>query len=160
MGIPYSREINKAFGELNKAYGQVTPLIEAAYEVLETTKNISLLVAAVQVINGILLFCVLLTMLGLLITMNPGMTKERDELVTPVLRWIVRWAFVARTAVMSFVVIFISALILYLAVRLGIGPFAERQRLVGGIDDDDDDNDNDEEETEKEEGGEAEGKPE
>ena len=54
MGIPYSREINKAFGELNKAYGQVTPLIEAAYEVLETTKNISLLVAAVQVINGIL----------------------------------------------------------------------------------------------------------
>ena len=159
MGIPYSREINKAFGELNKAYGQVTPLIEAAYEVLETTKNISLLVAAVQVINGILLFFVLLTMFGLLITMNPDMTKERDELVTPVLRWVGRWAFVAKTAVVSFAVLFISALILYLAVRWGVGPFAERQKLVAGIDDEEEEGQADGE-GEKAEGDEAEEKSE
>ena len=91
MGIPYSREINKAFSELNKAYGQVTPLIEAAYEVLETTKNISLLLAGIQVLTVILLSFILLALVGLLITMNPEMERERTELVTPALRWVTGW---------------------------------------------------------------------
>ena len=91
MGIPYSKEINKAFQELNKAYGQVTPLIEAAYEVLETTKNISLLLAAIQVLTVILLALILLAMVGLLITMNPDMEEERKEMVTPALQWVSGW---------------------------------------------------------------------
>ena len=95
MGIPYSKEINKAFEELNKAYGQVTPLIEAAYEVLETTKNISLLLAGIQVLTVILLAFILLALVGLLVTMNPDMEQERRELVTPALRWVTGWSTVS-----------------------------------------------------------------
>ena len=91
MGIPYSREINKAFEELNKAYGQVTPLVAAAYEVLETTKNISLVLLAIQVLTVVLLGLILVCLLGLLITMNPDMQAERSELVTPVMRWVAGW---------------------------------------------------------------------
>lgn len=91
MGIPYSKEINKAFEELNKAYGQVTPLVAAAYEVLETTKNISLLVAGIQVLNSILLGAILLAMVGLLITMNPDLERERKELVTPTVLTVAGW---------------------------------------------------------------------
>ena len=91
MGIPYSREINKAFDELNKAYGQVTPLIEAAYEVLETTKNISLLLAAIQVLTVVLLGLILLASVGILITLNPAFEAERDELVVPMLQWVTGW---------------------------------------------------------------------
>jgi hypothetical protein len=92
MGIPYSREINKAFEELNQAYGQVTPLIESAYDVLETTKNISLVLLAIQVLTVLLLGLILLALVGLLITMNPDLDEERKELVTPVLRWAAGWA--------------------------------------------------------------------
>ena len=91
MGIPYSREINRAFEELNNAYGQITPLIEAAYEVLETTRNISILLAAIQVLTVILLAFILLALVGLLITMNPDMDKERREIVTPALHWVTGW---------------------------------------------------------------------
>ena len=96
MGIPYSKEINTAFVELNKAYGQVTPLVAAAYEVLETSKNITLLVAGIQVLNTIILSMVLMCMLGLLITMNPDLDNERKELVTPVMVWIAGWAGLAK----------------------------------------------------------------
>ena len=99
MGIPYSKEINKAFDELNKAYGQVTPLVEAAYEVLETTKNISLLLACIQVLTVILLALILLAMVGLLITMNPDLEEERREFVTPVARWLAGWADVGKVGV-------------------------------------------------------------
>jgi hypothetical protein len=98
MGIPYSKEISKAFEELNKAYGQVTPLIEAAYEVLETTKNISLLLAGIQVLTVVLLALILLAMVGLLITMNPDLDKERRELVTPAIQWVAGWATVGMGA--------------------------------------------------------------
>ena len=96
MGIPYSREINTAFVELNKAYGQVTPLVAAAYEVLETSKNITLLVAGIQILNTILLSMILMCMLGLLITMNPDLDNERKELITPVMLWIAGWAGLAK----------------------------------------------------------------
>lgn len=91
MGIPYSKEINNAFDELNNAYGQVTPLIEAAYEVLETTKNISLLLAAIQVLTVILLALILVALVALLITLNPDFERERKELVTPTLGWVTAW---------------------------------------------------------------------
>ena len=96
MGIPYSKEINKAFEELNKAYGQVTPLVAAAYDVLETTKNISLLLAGIQVLTVILLGFILLTLVGLLITMNPDLEEERTKFVTPVARWLAGWADVGK----------------------------------------------------------------
>jgi flagellar biosynthesis/type III secretory pathway M-ring protein FliF/YscJ len=91
MGIPYSREINQAFAELNKAYGQVTPLVAAAYEVLETTKNISILLAAIQVLTVILLAAILLTLVALLITLDPALESERQELVTPALKYVAGW---------------------------------------------------------------------
>lgn len=99
MGIPYSKEINKAFEELNKAYGQVTPLVAAAYEVLETTKNISLLLAGIQVLTVLLLALILLALIGLLITMNPDLEEERTEFVTPVVRWVAGWADVGSVGV-------------------------------------------------------------
>ena len=41
MGLPYSKQINEAFD-------QVTPLVAEGFKVLETTKNISILLATMQ----------------------------------------------------------------------------------------------------------------
>ncbi|KAF2719975.1 hypothetical protein K431DRAFT_104347 [Polychaeton citri CBS 116435] len=79
MGIPYSREINAAFE-------QVTPLVAAGFEVLQTTRNISILLAVIQVLTVVLLGLILLALVLLLITLNPELEKERAELVTPVIR--------------------------------------------------------------------------
>jgi len=84
MGIPFSKQINAAFEE-------VTPLVAAGFEVLQTTKNIALLSAALQVFTGLILSLVLLVLIALLITVNPNLTEERDALVTPVVRWCARW---------------------------------------------------------------------
>lgn len=92
MGIPYSREITTAFA-------QVTPLVAAGFQVLQTTKNISILLAAVQVLTALLLFLILLTLVGLLCTVNPDLQRETDELVTPVIRWLSSWIFVYGRAV-------------------------------------------------------------
>ncbi|KAK5701986.1 hypothetical protein LTR97_004804 [Elasticomyces elasticus] len=80
MGIPYSKQINAAFDE-------VTPLVAAGFEVLQTTKNTALIAAAVQIYSGIILTLVLFVLIALLITVNPDLTKERDALVTPIVRW-------------------------------------------------------------------------
>lgn len=86
MGIPYSREINSAFA-------QVTPLVAAGFQVLQTTKNISILLAAIQILTALLLFLILLALVGLLCTVNPDLRRETDELVTPVVRWLSGWVF-------------------------------------------------------------------
>ena len=80
MGIPYSRQINAAFDE-------VTPLVAAGYQVLRTTKNVSLLLAGIQVLTTLLLLFICLGLFALLITLNPHLESERDILVTPVLQW-------------------------------------------------------------------------
>ena len=76
MGIPYSRQINAAFD-------QVTPLVAAGFRVLQTTKNISILLAIIQVLTVVLLAFNLVAMFGILISINPQLEAERDELVTP-----------------------------------------------------------------------------
>ena len=81
MGIPYSRQINAAFD-------QVTPLVASAYEVLQTTKNISLLLAAIQILTVILLALILVVLLGIAYSVNPDLDRERKALVTPALRWL------------------------------------------------------------------------
>ncbi|KAI9692835.1 MAG: hypothetical protein M1822_004829 [Bathelium mastoideum] len=84
MGIPYSREINSAFE-------QVTPLVAAAYELLSTIKNIAILLAFIQILTVILLTFILVSLLGLLYTLNPDLAAERQQLVTPVMRWLAGW---------------------------------------------------------------------
>lgn len=84
MGIPYSREINAAFD-------QVTPLVAAGFEVLQTTKNIAILLACIQVLTTLLLLLILFALLGLLFTMNPELEKEREQLVTPIMQWVASW---------------------------------------------------------------------
>lgn len=86
MGIPYSREINNAFD-------QVTPLVAAGFEVLQTTKNISILLAAIQVLTCVFLGAILLALMGLICTVNPDLEMEKDELVTPSMRWLAGWIF-------------------------------------------------------------------
>lgn len=86
MGIPYSREINSAFE-------QVTPLVAAGFEVLNTTKNISILVAGVQTFTALALLLNLLAIIGLICVVHPDLARERDELVTPVVRWLASWVF-------------------------------------------------------------------
>lgn len=81
MGLPYSRQINAAFD-------QVTPLVASAYEVLQTTKNISLLLAGIQILTVILLALILIVLLGIAYTVNPDLEREREVLVTPALRWL------------------------------------------------------------------------
>lgn len=87
MGIPYSREINSAFN-------QVTPLIAAGFQVLQTTKNISILLACIQVLTVVFLFLILLALVGLICVVNPALEKERDVLVTPVVQWLAGWVLV------------------------------------------------------------------
>ena len=66
MGVPYSQEIRAAVE-------QVAPLVAA----VQTTKNIFILLAAVQVIKVVLPALTLLAMLALPITVNPVLEDER-----------------------------------------------------------------------------------
>lgn len=84
MGIPYSKQINAAFD-------QVTPLVAEGFEALQTTRNITFLLAEIQVATVVLLFLLLVATLMLLITNNPDMEQERKALVTPVMKWICSW---------------------------------------------------------------------
>jgi hypothetical protein len=54
---------------------------------VQTTKNIFILLAAIQVIKVIILALVLLAMLALLINMNPDLEDERAAVVTPAVKW-------------------------------------------------------------------------
>lgn len=84
MGMPDSKDVNTAFE-------QVTPLVEDGLWILNTTKYISLLGAAIQALNVALLWLILLSLLGLLITANPDLRDERQAVVTPVMQWVVSW---------------------------------------------------------------------
>lgn len=84
MGIPYSKEINAAFE-------QVTPLVAAGFEVLQTTKDIAILLACIQVLTVIILALILAALFGLLLTMNPDLEYERQQLVTPALQYLSSW---------------------------------------------------------------------
>jgi hypothetical protein len=79
MGIPYSRQINTAFD-------QVTPLVAQGFEVLETTKNIAVLLAWIQVLTVVLLALILIALAALLVTMNPDLSHERQAFVTPIMK--------------------------------------------------------------------------
>ncbi len=82
---PYSREINAAFE-------QVTPLVAAGFEVLETTKNIAVALFVIQIITVVLLSLILLALVGLLFTINPDLEHERKLFVTPAMQWIASWS--------------------------------------------------------------------
>ena len=96
MGIPYSKQINAAFD-------QVTPLVASAFEVLQTTKNIAILLAFIQVCTVILLLLILLALVGLLFTMNPDLETERRILVTPAMQWLASWTIEASEKRKSFI---------------------------------------------------------
>jgi hypothetical protein len=66
MGIPYSRQINAAFE-------QVTPLVAAGFKVLRTTRDISILLAVIQVLTVILLGFILVALIVLLYCVNPDL---------------------------------------------------------------------------------------
>lgn len=66
MGIPYSREINAAFE-------QVTPLVAAGFEVLRTTKNISIILAIIQVLTVLFLGMILGALVVLIYVVNPDL---------------------------------------------------------------------------------------
>ncbi|KAL9069020.1 MAG: hypothetical protein Q9157_006310, partial [Trypethelium eluteriae] len=78
---------------INAAFEQVTPLVAAAYEVLSTIKNIAILLAAIQILTVVLLTLILVSLLGLLYTLNPDLETERKQLVTPVMRWLAGWIY-------------------------------------------------------------------
>lgn len=84
MGIPYSKQINYAFD-------QVTPLVACAFRVLETSRDIAILIALIQALTGLLLVSILLAMLALLITVNPDLESERQAIVTPAMKWLAAW---------------------------------------------------------------------
>lgn len=118
MGIPYSKQINAAFD-------QVTPLVAAGFEVLETTKNISILLAAIQVLTVVFLAFILLALIGLLFTLNPDLHAERDELVTPAMRWLggwIKWILHTRVlkAVLAATVLLLFSIILQKLVVWGV----------------------------------------
>ncbi|RVX74848.1 hypothetical protein B0A52_01125 [Exophiala mesophila] len=105
MGIPYSREINQAFE-------QVTPLVAAGFEVLQTTKNIAILLACIQVLTVILLGLILLALLALVCAVNPDLEQEREELVTPAVKWLASWLLAYGTAAKWLLRVFFLTLVL------------------------------------------------
>lgn len=84
MGLPYSKQLNYAFD-------QVTPLVAAGFRVLETTRDIGILVALIQVLTCLLLGLILAALLALLITVNPDLELERQAIVTPTMKWLASW---------------------------------------------------------------------
>lgn len=86
MGLPYSKQINAAFD-------QVTPLVAAGFEVLQTTKNIAILLAVIQIVVALTLILILLALLALLLSVNPDLSAEREQLVTPAMKWLASWVF-------------------------------------------------------------------
>jgi hypothetical protein len=86
MGMPYSKQVNAAFD-------QVTPLVAAGFEVLQTTKNIAIILAVVQVFVAIVLTLTLLAILALIYSTNPDLETERKALVTPCMQWLASWIF-------------------------------------------------------------------
>ena len=78
MGALYSLEIHAAIDQL-------TSLVAA----VQTTKNIFIFLAAIQVIKVIILALILLAMLALLVTMNQDLEDERAAVVTPAVKWII-----------------------------------------------------------------------
>jgi len=88
MGLPYSRQINEAFD-------QVTPLVAQGFQVLETTKDIAILLAWIQVLTVALLALILSALIALLVSVNPDLEKDRQAFVTPIVRTLMhRGAFV------------------------------------------------------------------
>ncbi|KAI1608704.1 hypothetical protein EDD36DRAFT_90740 [Exophiala viscosa] len=118
MGIPYSKEINAAFE-------QVTPLVGAGYEVLQTLKNIAILLACIQILTVILLTFIFMAMMGLLITLNPDMEKERQQLVTPVVSEITGWLYAYGTLAKWLLRIFL------VVSAVGFGMFLWQGSLAG-----------------------------
>ena len=84
MGIPYSKQLHAAFD-------QVTPLVAAGFKVLQTTKNIAILLAIIQICTVLLLFLILVALIGLLFAVNPDLETERRVLVTPTMQWLTSW---------------------------------------------------------------------
>jgi len=78
MGVPYRQEIRAAFD-------QVAPSVAA----MQTTKNIFILLAAIQVFKVVLLALSPLAMLALLIASNLDLEDERAAAVTPAIKWII-----------------------------------------------------------------------
>ena len=78
MGVPYSKEIQTAG---------------------ETAKKFSILLAAIQVVNVIILALILLALLALLVTLNADLEDERAAVVTPAVKWIIQrlWNVVPAT---------------------------------------------------------------
>jgi hypothetical protein len=76
MGIPYSRQINAAFE-------QVTPLVAAGFKVLRTTRDISILLAVIQVLTVVLLGLILVGLVALLYCVNPDLEVRNPSLFLP-----------------------------------------------------------------------------
>lgn len=87
MGLPYSKETNAAFDQVN-------PLVAKGPEVSQSINYISIFLAVYQVFTVVFLALILATLLGLLITVNPDLEHERQELVTPAMKRMVRWIVV------------------------------------------------------------------
>lgn len=80
--LPYSKEIDTFFD-------LVKPLVARGTEVLQTIKYISIFLVVYQIIQILFFALILAAMLGLLISVNPDLEYERQQLVTPTMKWIV-----------------------------------------------------------------------
>ncbi|KAH7014525.1 uncharacterized protein B0I36DRAFT_50337 [Microdochium trichocladiopsis] len=83
MGIPYSKQINLAFD-------QVTPLVAEGFQVLDTTKNIAVVLLWLEILSALIIALNLVCLVAVLITLNPDLEEERRALVTPAVRWVAR----------------------------------------------------------------------
>lgn len=108
-----------AVGPLLACYSPfvVTPLVAEGFEVLQTTRNITFLLAEIQILTVLMLFLILVALSMLLITCNPDLERERQALITPVLHWTASWVMSnegkRRFGFAGIVMLFVTAAVAY-----------------------------------------------
>ena len=83
MGVPFSREVEIILGSMQ----DLKPI---AATVLQTVRYVALLLLVLQIATMFLLALLLAAVIALIVTMDPNLSGEREALVTPVLKWLVR----------------------------------------------------------------------
>ncbi|KAK5113390.1 hypothetical protein LTR62_003490 [Meristemomyces frigidus] len=121
---PFTKQINQAFDS-------VTPLVAAGFELLQTTKNIAILLLVIQILTVLILSSTLIVLLAVLISINPDLDEERKQVVTPLVKWAVH-AFVDVQRYWRSVMI--GGLVVLLGVAVGaVAAVAYTQRDFSGV---------------------------
>jgi hypothetical protein len=73
-------------------FKELKPLMNATFEASQSINRTAPILACTQVLMIVLLTAIFCALFGLLITLNPDLEAERQQVVTPAVRFLVRQA--------------------------------------------------------------------